>query len=98
MRRFRLIAASSFAGLALTMVPWLLSGGTLSLHHGFDADAFAAQSHEDRCDTVVIPGPAGAATGGGGLLSWAALKNVLAVWRAPERLTAARHGGMRMPR
>ena len=35
-------ATSSFPGLALTMMPWLLSGGALLLHHGFDADAFAA--------------------------------------------------------
>ena len=37
-------------------MPWLLSGGTLSLHHAFDADAFAAQCRDDRCDTVVVPG------------------------------------------
>ena len=49
-------ATGSFAGLALTMMPWLLSGGTLLLHHGFDADAFAAQCRDDRCDTVVVPG------------------------------------------
>ena len=49
-------ATGSFAGLALTVLPWLLSGGTLSLHHGFDADAFAAQCRDDRCDTVVVPG------------------------------------------
>src|SRR6185369_9226923 len=36
-------ATGSFAGLALTVMPWLLSGGTLSLHHGFDADAFPTQ-------------------------------------------------------
>jgi len=43
-------AAGSFAGLALTVMPWLLSRGTLSLHHGFDADTFATQCGEDRCD------------------------------------------------
>ena len=49
-------ATGSFAGLALTIVPWLLSGGTLLLHHGFDPLAFAAQAKVDRCDTVVVPG------------------------------------------
>ena len=29
-------AAGSFAGLALTMMPWLLSSGTRLLHHGFE--------------------------------------------------------------
>jgi acyl-CoA synthetase (AMP-forming)/AMP-acid ligase II len=48
---------SSFAGLALTLVPWLLAGGTLSLHHGFDAPAFAAQCRDERSDTVVAPAP-----------------------------------------
>src|ERR1700744_2627708 len=31
-------APSSFAGLASSMVVWLLSGGTLALHHPFDSD------------------------------------------------------------
>ena len=82
-------ATSSFAGLALTMMPWLLSGGALLLHHGFDADAFAAQCREDRCDTVVIPGPLVPQLLEAGLLSHAALKNVLAVWRAPERFMSS---------
>ena len=38
------LALSSFAGLAVAMVPWLLVGGTLALHHPFDAAAFAAQA------------------------------------------------------
>ena len=54
-------ATGSFAGLALTVMPWLLSGGTLALHHGFDADAFAAQCREERCDTRCRAGRAGAA-------------------------------------
>src|SRR5207253_10072193 len=43
-------ATGSFAGLALTVMPWLPSGGTLSLHPGFDADAFATQSPSHGCD------------------------------------------------
>ena len=39
-------ATGSFAGLALTIMPWLLSGGTLLLHHGFDDSAFASQCRE----------------------------------------------------
>ena len=58
-------AAGSFAGLALTMMPWLLSSGTLLLHHGFEAGAFAAQcrEHGPRCRGRA--GRTGAATGGG---------------------------------
>ena len=38
------IAPSSFAGLSLTLLPWLLSGGTLALHHPFDARHCSAHS------------------------------------------------------
>jgi hypothetical protein len=83
-------ATGSFAGLALTTMPWLLSGGTLLLHHGFDADAFAAQCREHCCDTVVVPGALAPQLAEAGLLGHAELQNVLAVWRAPERvLTSA---------
>jgi hypothetical protein len=81
-------ATSSFAGLALTAMPWLLSGGTLSLHHGFDADGFVTQCREDRCDTIVVPGPLVPQMADAGLLAPAVLRNVLAVWRTPERLSS----------
>lgn len=79
-------AVSSFGGLALTVLPWLLTGGTLSLHHSFDPEAFATQCHEDRCDTVVVPGPLVPRLLEAGLLAHAELRNVLSVWRTPERL------------
>ena len=81
------IALSSFGGLALSVAPWLLSGGTLSLHHGFDADAFANQC--GVCDTVVLPGPLIPQLTEAGLLAHRGLKRVLAAWRAPERWLGA---------
>jgi hypothetical protein len=79
------LATASFAGLAATIVPWLLGGGTLSLHQPFEAPTLAAQCN-GRCDVAVLPGPlvprltdAGLLGGGGGP------RTVLAVWRAPER-------------
>ena len=51
------LAPSSFAGLSLTLLPWLLSGGTLSLHHPFDADVLARQRRDERCPTLIVPGP-----------------------------------------
>lgn len=83
-------AMSSFAGLALTLIPWLLSGGTLSLHHGFDPQAFTQQCRDDRCDTVVVPGPLVQRLDEAGLLADAHLKRVLAFWRAPEALAQSR--------
>jgi non-ribosomal peptide synthetase component E (peptide arylation enzyme) len=82
-------AIGSFAGLALTVVPWLLTGGTLSLHHSFDALAFSVQSHFERCDTIVLPGPLAQRFVQAGLLSHPQLQNVLAVWRMPERLATS---------
>ena len=35
-------APSSFGGIASSMVVWLLSGGTLVLHHPFDGDVLEA--------------------------------------------------------
>ncbi len=37
------ITPGSFAGVALSVVPWLLGGGTLTLHRAFDPDVFVEQ-------------------------------------------------------
>jgi hypothetical protein len=90
---------SSFAGLALGLLPWLLSGGGLTLHQPFDPDAFAAQCLEDVCDTVVVPGPLLPRFAEAGLLAHDQLRSVLALWRAPERLAmspACRRDGVRV--
>jgi hypothetical protein len=78
---------ASFAALATGLVPWLLAGGTLSLHHPFDPTAFAEQCLRDRCDTVALPGPLASRLVHAGLLTHPELRNVLALWRAPERLS-----------
>jgi len=80
------IPLGSFAGLSLMLLPWLLSGGTLHLHHGFDADAFAAQSASLRGGMVVVPAPALADMADAGLLDQAG--TVAALWRAPERMAS----------
>ncbi len=82
------IPPSSFAGIALAVVPWLLGGGTLALHHGFDPVAFAKQCRAYDAATIALPGPALAALADAGLLG-NAVKNILALWRAPEQLAAA---------
>ena len=84
------LALSSFGALATTLLPWLLVGGTLVLHHPFDLDTFAEQSATCGCDTVVVPGPLAPQLAQAGHFSApAAPKRVLAVWRAPERLGRA---------
>jgi AMP-binding enzyme len=82
------IPLGSFAGIALTLVPWLLAGGTLALHHGFDPGVFAEQSRAPDVATVVLPGPALMPLADAGLLG-DQIKHILALWRAPEQLAGA---------
>jgi hypothetical protein len=84
------LTLSSFAGLSTALLPWLLVGGTLALHHPFDAESFVDQQRSIDLDAVALPGPlvhhlveAGALTVGAGISS------VLAVWPAPDRLARA---------
>lgn len=80
------IPPTSFAGLAVTLVPWLFGGGTLSLHHGFDARTFAEQTL-GTVNTVVVPGPAVAPLAKAGYLD--GLRSAVALWRSPEQLATA---------
>jgi hypothetical protein len=84
------LTMSSFAGLAVALIPWLLNGGTLALHHPFDPETFLAQRRSIRCETVIVPGPLVTDLAEAGQLAAAdGLKRVLGVWRAPERLPRA---------
>jgi hypothetical protein len=83
------IAPASFAGICLTLVPWLLSGGTLVLHHPFDADIFARQRHDERCPTMILPGPVAFRLAETGLFARENPTTVLAAWHAPEQLTTS---------
>ena len=80
------IAPSSFAGISMTLLPWLLSGGALVLHQPFDADVLASQIREDRCATLVLPGQVAFRLAEAGVLAHQGLSCVVAAWRAPERL------------
>ena len=80
---------SSFAALSMGMLPWLLSAGSLLLHQPFDPDVFAIQCRDERCDTVILPGPLVARCAEAGLLAGDDLRSVLALWRAPEQLASA---------
>jgi non-ribosomal peptide synthetase component E (peptide arylation enzyme) len=82
------IPPTSFAGLALGVVPWLLAGGTLALHQDCDPSALAAQCADLNDATVVLPGPAAVPLNEAGILS-ESVKSIVALWRAPERMTTA---------
>jgi hypothetical protein len=83
-------APSSFAGLASSIVTWLLSGGTLVLHHPFDSDVLVQQMREQGCDALVAPGPLAFRLDelnlGERLPS---LRNVIGLWRAPEQVASS---------
>ena len=82
--------AASFAGIALTLVPWLLCGGTLRLHQPFDAVTLSAQLKEESCDLAVLPGSLAARLAEAAVFAPPRrVKNILAFWRAPERLPLA---------
>ena len=80
------LTTSSFAGLATTIVPWLMSGGTLTLHQPFDPSVLAAQC-ADGGMIAVLPGPLAARLAEAGLIG--GVRSVIAIWRAPERLVGA---------
>jgi hypothetical protein len=75
---------TSFAACSAALVPWLIAGGTLHLHHAFDAPAFAAQCGALDGGTVVVPGPALDALAH----SIGPLPSVIALWRSPEQMTS----------
>ncbi len=81
---------SSFAGIGLTLVPWLLSGGALALHHPFDPGILARQRRDDRCGTVILPGAVACALAATGILAGGdgddGPTSVIAAWRSPDRL------------
>ena len=86
------LALPSLAGLALAVIPWLLIGGTLALHHPFDDEVFLQQTRDEHCGIVVVPAALAlrldesGALGGGRRTS---IKTVVAAWRAPERMAAS---------
>jgi hypothetical protein len=80
------IAPSSFAGFSLTLMPWLLSAGTLCLHHPFDPDVLAQQRRDEKCTTLILPGPVALRLGDGGAFARDGAGTVVGVWRSPERL------------
>jgi hypothetical protein len=79
---------SSFSGMSLTLVPWLLCGGTLELHHPFDATTLAAQMRETHSAALILPGPVASRLAAAGFFDQAPVAAVVAAWRAPDRLAA----------
>jgi len=85
-------APSSFAGIASSMVVWLLSGGTLVLHHPFDSEVFEQQVDEQHCDTLIVPAPLALRFDELDLAArMPGVRNVIGLWRAPEQVASSPH-------
>jgi hypothetical protein len=83
-------AASSFAGVASSLVIWLLSGGTLVLHHPFDGDIFEQEINEHACDTLIAPAQLALRLAETDMASrLPTLRNVIGLWRAPEQVASS---------
>ncbi|NVN86262.1 MAG: acyl--CoA ligase [Rhodopseudomonas sp.] len=83
-------APSSFAGLTSSLVVWLLSGGTLVLHHPFDDQIAERQIVELGCDALIAPAPLALRLADAGLLARApTLRTVIGLWRAPEQVASS---------
>ncbi len=83
------LAPSSFAGLCLALVPWLLCGGTLVLHHPFDAATLVRQMHEEQSAVLILPDAVAFRLAAAGLLAETRPGAIIAAWRAPERLATS---------
>lgn len=84
------ILPSSFGGLVSSVVTWLLSGGVLSLHHPFDPQLLEEQIREEQCDTLVVPGPLALRLAEAGTIdALPSLRQVLGLWRTPERVASS---------
>jgi hypothetical protein len=71
---------ATFAGLTVTLMPWLITGGRLALHQPFEPRLFRYRLEAQACDAIAIPGPLAAA--------FADIRTdiqLVALWRAPER-------------
>ncbi len=80
----------SFAGLASSLSVWLLSGGTLVLHHPFDDEVLDQQINELKCDTLIAPAQLALRLDELDLASrLPSLRNVIGLWRTPEQVTAS---------
>jgi hypothetical protein len=83
-------APMSFAGLASSLVVWLLSGGTLVLHHPFDDVVLEQQINDHACETLIAPAPLALRLDELDLAArLPTLHKVIGLWRAPEQVAAS---------
>jgi hypothetical protein len=82
------LCLGSMAGIASMLASWLLSRGTLVLHHPFEPAIMRRQIVEHECAGVIVPGGLATRMAQAGMFRNSAVDRVMAVWRTPERLAA----------
>lgn len=81
---------SSFAGLVSSTVTWLLSGGSLSLHHPFDLQTLQNQIDQDGCNTLIAPAHLALRLADSGVIDERpSLRHIVGLWRMPERVASS---------
>jgi hypothetical protein len=83
------VAPSSFAGICLTLLPWILSGGSLLLHHPFNSNILGRQWRDDRFGALVLPGPVALRLADAGAFAQGGPDCIVAPWRSPQLLGAS---------
>lgn len=84
------VPPSSLAGLSTGFTCWLLSGGTLALHHAFDAAVMKQQLDAENCDALTVPNALAPRLADAGLFDDArGLRRVIGLARAPEQVAVS---------
>ena len=83
-------APTSFAGITSSLLLWLLSGGTLALHHPYDGEVLERQINDCACDTLVAPAAMALRLTDADIGSrLPALRHVIGLWRMPEQVASS---------
>jgi len=73
-----------------SLAVWLLSGGTLALHHPFDSDVLEQQINEHFCNVLIAPAQLALRLTEINMASrLPRLRHVVALWRAPEQVASS---------
>src|SRR6185369_980193 len=74
-----------------SLAVWLLTGGTLALHHPFDGDVLKEQIRDLGCDTLIAPAQLAQRLDDLDLsVRLPSLRNVIGLWRAPEQVASSK--------
>jgi acyl-CoA synthetase (AMP-forming)/AMP-acid ligase II len=84
------ILPASFAGIVSGLMAWLLSGGSLTLHHPADLDALRTQLVEEKCGVLVVPSAVAMRLDRAkAFADTPSLRHVIALWRAPDEVAGS---------